>query len=271
MLHRLRALFAIDPSVSRSRIARECSVRKQSISLYLRGMFRGKQDTLEKKISVLIANYFQPLQVNQRAARRQEEWAKIVPPASSTSSTTGDATNAAPNASNKGGPGIIAALTNAATNTSAGPHVVPLAPSTAKGREAKGKESATATPTGINASKSSGTPNATVAPVVAPPRPLSRKEVLMQADIDYHTRNRTLYANDGPAAGMRKASRRMVESNDDDVMTEEESTTNEDKKEDEEESIHEKQQLEQSALRRSVRRPRPPQECLPPSKRARAE
>jgi len=215
----------------------------QHISLYLRGMFRGKQDTLEKKISHLIADYFQPIQVNQRAARRQEEWAKILPTAS---------------------------------------HLVPLAPAGGKGGTVRGKQPLvnqeatkilpaprSSLPTAMDGSKAPNAPNATVAPVVAPPRPLSRKAGLMQADIDYHTRNHTLYANDAPSAGIRKAKRRTLETDEDEIMTEEDSITN--KKEGGNDSNNIPQQLQHSALRRSGRRPHPPQECLPPSKRARAE
>ena len=231
MLHRLRALFAIDPSISRSRVARECSVRKQSISLYLRGRFRGKQDMLERKIATLIVGYFEPGAVADRAEKRRAEFAKIEL-LSESQLAIGD---------------------------------------TLKEEETAGKIMETAVQKIEETDKNHLTPvpNATVSPTkTPPPRPLSRKASLMQSDINYHTLRGTLYVNDGPIGGLRRATRRVCKSNVVDEPKDQEEKREGRRTETRALAAKRKQMAEEANKpRRSARHVRPTE--LPPSKRLR--
>ena len=208
MLHRLRALFAIDPTVSRSRVARECSVRKQSISLYLRGMFRGKQDLLERKIASLIVAYFEPGAVADRAEKRRADFAKHESvPVGVTETATALETAAVEDTENED--------RVATEDTESGERAVIDDTEKAVENEKSMPDSEDAKVTASTAKDSTQGPNATVSlTATPPPRPLSLKASLMKNDIEYHTKRGTLYANDGPTGDMGRATIRMTEKKD---------------------------------------------------------
>lgn len=94
VLHRLRAVLAIDTDLTRAKIAQISKVSADGLGRYMRGIYNGRQQSFEEKLGIFLRNYYDASNVHKRNEDRQRAFASLAKWSSAFAPSNGSSSSA---------------------------------------------------------------------------------------------------------------------------------------------------------------------------------